>query len=119
MYLHNAHNAPNVLNSLESFLVEKPNPEGFRLWVACQADPEVIPVRLLQNSIKAVVDTPKVQLPKVLRNQLIMIFVNFQKFLILIEPKDTININYDKYDTLVYFLFMEINFRLFLQNSEF
>lgn len=48
-----------------------------------------------------------------------MIFVNFQKFSILIKPKDTININYDKYDTLVYFLFMEINFRLFLQNSEF
>lgn len=67
MYLHNAHNAPNVLNSLESFLVENPNPEGFRLWVACQADPEVIPVRLLQNSIKAVVDTPKVRTLPVLK----------------------------------------------------
>ena len=60
MYIHNAHNAPGVLNSLESFLGEKPNPEGFRLWVACQADPDIIPVRLLQNSIKAVVDSPKV-----------------------------------------------------------
>ncbi|XP_052708586.1 uncharacterized protein LOC128183562 isoform X10 [Crassostrea angulata] len=68
VYLHNAHNAPNVLNSLESFLVEKPNPEGFRLWVACQADPEVIPVRLLQNSIKAVVDTPKVMKDSMIRS---------------------------------------------------
>lgn len=60
MYIHNAHNAPSVLTSLGSFLTERPNPEGFRLWVASQANPEVIPVRLLQNSIKAVVDTPKV-----------------------------------------------------------
>ena len=62
MYVHNAHNAPHLLNSLESFLSEQPNQESFRLWVTCQTTTKVLPVRLLQNSVKAVVDTPKVRL---------------------------------------------------------
>ena len=32
----------------------------FRVWIAAQAAPEALPVRMLQNSVKALVDTPKV-----------------------------------------------------------
>ena len=32
----------------------------FRIWISAQAIPEAIPVRMLQNSVKALVDTPKV-----------------------------------------------------------
>ena len=42
-------------------LCRQPNQESFRLWVTCQTTTKVLPVRLLQNSVKAVVDTPKVR----------------------------------------------------------
>lgn len=63
--LHNAHNCPHLLNAVETVLAEcaPPNlsPEHtFRLWISSKVVPEVLPVRLLQNSVKVVISSPKV-----------------------------------------------------------
>ena len=64
LLLQNAHNAPHLLLLLESIMEEcaaaaTPDTQ-FRIWMACQAVPEALPVRMLQNSVKAIIDTPKV-----------------------------------------------------------
>lgn len=59
--LHNAHNAQNLLNSLEAILAEDKNTDSqFRLWITSEVNVTTIPISLLQNSIRAVIDTPKV-----------------------------------------------------------
>uniref|UniRef100_A0A2C9K4Z2 AAA+ ATPase domain-containing protein n=1 Tax=Biomphalaria glabrata TaxID=6526 RepID=A0A2C9K4Z2_BIOGL len=60
--LHNAHNSPRLLNSLESILNEgtDPSDSNFRLWVSSHVDTNNIPVRFLQNSLRLFVDSPKV-----------------------------------------------------------
>ena len=64
LQLQNAHNAPHLLLLLESMMEEystAATPDSqFRIWISAQAIPEAIPVRMLQNSVKALVDTPKV-----------------------------------------------------------
>lgn len=62
--LHNAQNAPHLLLALESIIEElssgiTPDPQ-FRVWISCQAVAEVLPVRLLQNSVRTILDSPKV-----------------------------------------------------------
>ena len=64
LLLQNAHSAPHLLLLLESIMEEcaaaaTPDTQ-FRIWMACQAVPEALPVRMLQNSVKAIIDTPKV-----------------------------------------------------------
>lgn len=34
--------------------------QPFRLWITSKMMPEVLPVRLLQNSIKVIINSPKV-----------------------------------------------------------
>ena len=65
--LHNAHNCPHLLNAVESLLAESvpvnsQSDQTFRLWITSKAVPEVLPVRLIQNSVKTVIDSPKVSL---------------------------------------------------------
>ena len=65
--LHNAHNCPHLLNAVETLLVESlptssQSDQTFRLWVTTKAIPEVLPVRLIQNSVKIVINSPKVNL---------------------------------------------------------
>jgi len=62
--LHNAHNAPAMLLALESILEElvagaNPDP-NFRVWISAQALKDVLPNRLIQNSVRTIIDTPKV-----------------------------------------------------------
>ncbi|XP_064629693.1 uncharacterized protein LOC135488785 isoform X2 [Lineus longissimus] len=58
--LQNAHNAPNLLGSLESFLseVEEEVDPNFRCWVSVQMD-EPVPTRVLQSMLRIVVDAPR------------------------------------------------------------
>ncbi|XP_052807484.1 dynein axonemal heavy chain 5-like isoform X7 [Mya arenaria] len=70
--LNNAHNAPSLLLSLESILEEltsgtSPEP-NFRVWISSQALNDVLPVRLLQNSVRAVIDSPKVMKDSLVRS---------------------------------------------------
>ena len=62
--LQNAHNAPNLLLALESILDEiasaAPPDSMFRIWIASQALAEALPVRLIQNCVRTITDTPKV-----------------------------------------------------------
>ncbi|XP_025098007.1 LOW QUALITY PROTEIN: dynein gamma chain, flagellar outer arm-like [Pomacea canaliculata] len=65
VFLHNAHNCPHLLNSVETLLAESlpassQTDQTFRLWITMKALADGIPVRLLQNSIKAVISLPKV-----------------------------------------------------------
>ena len=67
MLLHNAHNCPHLLNSVETLLSESmsassQSDQTFRLWITSKAVPEVLPVRLVQNSVKIVINSPKVGL---------------------------------------------------------
>lgn len=67
--LHNAHNAQNLLNSLEAILAEDKNTDSqFRLWITSEVNVTTIPISLLQNSIRAVIDTPKVMKDSILRS---------------------------------------------------
>ncbi|KAK3577475.1 hypothetical protein CHS0354_032326 [Potamilus streckersoni] len=69
VFLQNAHNAPNLLLNLDSIMAECENPDSnFRIWIASQADASVLPVRLLQNSVKVVIETPKVMKDSLLRS---------------------------------------------------
>ncbi|XP_053397319.1 dynein axonemal heavy chain 5-like isoform X6 [Mercenaria mercenaria] len=75
--LHNAQNAPQLLLSLESILEEisastPPDPQ-FRVWISCQAIPEVLPIRLIQNSVRTILDSPKVMKDSIVRS-----FSNFE-----------------------------------------
>ncbi|XP_060567478.1 dynein axonemal heavy chain 5-like [Ruditapes philippinarum] len=75
--LHNAQNAPQLLLSLESILEElsattPPDPQ-FRVWISSQAIPEVLPVRLIQNSVRTILDSPKVMKDSIVRS-----FSNFE-----------------------------------------
>ncbi|XP_059166583.1 dynein axonemal heavy chain 8-like [Physella acuta] len=68
--LHNAHNCPRLLSSLESILNESiqqcdPN---FRLWISSHVSSSNIPVRLLQNTIRVYIDSPKVMKDCLIRN---------------------------------------------------
>ncbi|XP_070190368.1 uncharacterized protein [Littorina saxatilis] len=62
--LHNAHNCPHLLNAMESLLADCA-PSGlqsdntFRLWITSKAAPEMLPVRLMQNSVKIFINSPK------------------------------------------------------------
>ncbi|CAL1527205.1 unnamed protein product [Lymnaea stagnalis] len=60
--LHNAHNCPRLLNALESILNEGAQEcdANFRLWVTSHVDSTCVPVRLIQNSLRVFVDSPKV-----------------------------------------------------------
>ncbi|XP_071504103.1 dynein axonemal heavy chain 5-like [Diadema antillarum] len=68
--LKGAHNAPNLLNALETLLQENDNKQGgespFRLWISAQISRN-IPVRLLQYAVKVVIDTPKIVKESLLR----------------------------------------------------
>ncbi|OWF37572.1 Dynein heavy chain 5, axonemal [Mizuhopecten yessoensis] len=67
--LHNAHNSPHLMNNLEAILLEETNPDStFRLWITSKVDTTALPLRLLQNSIKAVIDTPKVMKDSLIRS---------------------------------------------------
>jgi dynein heavy chain len=62
--LRNGHSAPHLLSSLESIFTEYVHNDGqvdpqFRCWVTAEGTPS-IPVRLLQASVKVMVDIPKV-----------------------------------------------------------
>ncbi|KAL5010133.1 hypothetical protein ScPMuIL_012438 [Solemya velum] len=69
LLLHNAHNAPHMLNNLEAIFGEQTNVDPqFRLWVSAQTHPNNLPVTLLQNSAKAVIDTPKTMKDNLIRS---------------------------------------------------
>ncbi|BFZ10055.1 hypothetical protein BsWGS_13094 [Bradybaena similaris] len=67
--LHNAHNSPHLLSSIESVLYEGLHQcdSSFRLWISCHAR-SIIPVNLLQNSVKIFVDCPKVMRDSLVRS---------------------------------------------------
>lgn len=76
--LHNAQNAPQLLLSLESILEElsattPPDPQ-FRVWISSQAIPEALPVRLIQNSVRTILDSPKVCLVYIFFSKLISLY---------------------------------------------
>ncbi len=58
--LQNGHNAPHLLGSLESLMLEQPyvDPQ-FRCWITAEGS-DVIPPRVLQTCIKITIDTPRV-----------------------------------------------------------
>ncbi|XP_076466964.1 uncharacterized protein LOC143298129 [Babylonia areolata] len=71
--LHNAHNCPHLLNALESLLAEvapsiPQTDQTFRLWITSKAVPEVLPVRLIQNSVKIIINSPKVMKDSLVRS---------------------------------------------------
>ncbi|XP_041355189.1 dynein gamma chain, flagellar outer arm-like isoform X3 [Gigantopelta aegis] len=74
--LHNAHNATSLLSSIESLLAENPEQTDpqFRLWLSSQVPSTSksgdinIPVRLLQNSVRAIIDSPKVMKDSLVRS---------------------------------------------------
>ncbi|XP_052089132.1 uncharacterized protein LOC127725852 isoform X10 [Mytilus californianus] len=67
--LNNAHNAPNVLKSLETVMTENPKPDhNFRVWITCRIKPDYIPTRMLQNSVKCVIDSPRVMKDSLIRS---------------------------------------------------
>ncbi|KAL4232681.1 hypothetical protein ACF0H5_007369 [Mactra antiquata] len=75
--LHNAQNAPHLLLGLESIIEElsqgiTPDP-SFRVWISCQAVADVLPVRLLQNSVRTILDSPKM-----MKDSLVRSFNNFE-----------------------------------------
>ena len=61
--LHNSHNSPTLMSGLEAILDEDPDAidPNFRIWITSSVNTTALPVRLLQNSIKTVIDTPKVR----------------------------------------------------------
>ncbi|XP_067674368.1 uncharacterized protein [Haliotis asinina] len=69
--LHNAHNSPHLLNAMETMLVETAATQAdsqFRLWISAQTNNSMLPVRLIQNSVKVVIDTPKVMKDSLVRS---------------------------------------------------
>lgn len=61
LLLQFGHNAPSLLASLETMLLElEPMHPEFRCWVAALADHTRVPIRLLQISHRVQVDSPKV-----------------------------------------------------------
>ncbi|KAK6187606.1 hypothetical protein SNE40_005595 [Patella caerulea] len=67
--LHNAHNAPNLMLSIEVLLHENSHvDQQFRLWISSQALPQIIPDRLLQHSVKSLIDSPKTMRDSLVRS---------------------------------------------------
>ncbi|ESO89151.1 hypothetical protein LOTGIDRAFT_229063 [Lottia gigantea] len=68
--LHNAHNAGGLLLIIEQLLSEGSQQcdQQFRLWISSQTTPQIIPNRLLQQSVKTVIDTPKTMRDSLVRS---------------------------------------------------
>ncbi|XP_035829673.1 dynein heavy chain 5, axonemal isoform X2 [Aplysia californica] len=67
--LHNAHNSHHLLNATEAILNEglAQSDSNFRLWISSHVDATSIPVRLLQNSLRVYVDSPKTMKDSLIR----------------------------------------------------
>ncbi|XP_023932050.1 dynein heavy chain 8, axonemal-like [Lingula anatina] len=67
--LHNAHNSPHLLQNIEAILEENldtMDPQ-FRCWISVQAGHPNVPVRILQNTVKVLVDSPKIMKDNLIR----------------------------------------------------
>ncbi|CAG5121560.1 unnamed protein product, partial [Candidula unifasciata] len=71
--LHNAHNSPHLLGLVESILQEglQQCDPSFRLWISSHVKSPV-PVHVLQNSVKVVVDSPQVMRDSLMRSFTLM-----------------------------------------------
>ncbi|GFN75495.1 dynein beta chain, ciliary [Plakobranchus ocellatus] len=68
--LHNSHNCPHLLNALEAILAEGSQQcdSNFRLWVSYHITATSVPIRLVQNSLRVFVDSPKIMKDSLVRN---------------------------------------------------